>query len=70
MARCACGRGTATGAVKALLAAGANIHARDDAPLRGAEGNHHAETARVLKDWMARRDHSPAACSRSGVVTF
>ena len=43
-----------TETVKALLAAGAHVHADEDAALRRAENSGHADTVRVLKEWMAR----------------
>ena len=45
-----------TNAATFLLGAGADVHAANNAALRLAEENDHAETAQVLKDWMKRDD--------------
>ena len=44
----------ASNAVRVLLEAGADVHAKEDWAVRWAAGNGHTDTVKVLNEWMAR----------------
>jgi hypothetical protein len=55
----------ASNAVRVLLEAGADVHAKEDWAVRWAAKNGHTDTITVLNEWMAREVKKPAEGSET-----